>query len=389
MKHAMLSASGAFRWLICSPSAKLESDLKEQYGDQSSVYAEEGTTAHLLSETMIKHKLGKIKDNVYKSELRKIEKDEHFNESMYDYCDEYSTYVVEKFNAAGKGAMIFLEQRLDMTDYIPEGFGTTDVVIICDHVLEIIDLKYGKGVPVSAEENKQMMVYALGAIKSFDWLYEMEKIKMTIYQPRLDNISTFEIEVDNLLRWGTEELIPKAELAFEGEGEFVAGKHCQFCKAKASCRAHMEYHMSLAKYDFKKSPLMSPEEISDVLTRGPLFKNWITAVEEHALIEALNNKTKYPGFKLVEGRSNRKYLDEQKVIKVLTTKGKMKRADIVKEKVLGITELTKLIGKLQFDNLLSSLLIKPPGAPTLVVETDKRPEYNSSEAAKLDFNDNE
>lgn len=372
--HAILSPSSASRWLACTPSARLEHEMPYTTSDA----AEEGTLAHSLSELILKLFLKNISKKQYGVELKNIQANKFYNGAMLDYCNSYTTYVIEQFSEVKKSckdAVMFLEKKLNLSDYVPEGFGTVDVVIIANGAMQIIDLKYGKGVPVSAEENKQMMLYALGALKDYDYAYGVERILMTIVQPRLDDISNYEVDVAFLLDWANNELIPKAKLAFTGEGEFIAGKHCQFCKIKATCRANAELHLELAKYDFMDNNLLTDHEIADILDRSAAFKKWLTAVEENALLQAVTNGKKWPGYKLVEGRSNRIYADENKVIQALTTE--YDDAKIFNKKLKGITEMEKGLGKNEFKRLVEPLLIKPPGSPVLVPESDKRTELNS------------
>ena len=375
--HALLSASTSSRWLVCTPSAVLESKLEESVSD----YADEGTLAHTLAETELKHKLKRITAQEYANELEFIYASKYFNESMQDYVDDYVAFVLESYNEAGKGAEIFLETQIDLRDYIPEGFGHVDVCIVNNGILDVIDLKYGKGVAVSAEENKQLMLYGLGALLECDLLFDIRDIRMTIYQPRIDNYSSFLMSASDLRKWAIEVLRPTAEIAYEGKGEYKPGEHCRFCRAKPICQANMNYQMEIAKYDFQDPALLTPEDVSSVLSRVDQFINWINSVDEYALKQALEKGVKWPGFKLVEGRSTRKYGDELKVVSELKKKGFAEEV-IFTKKICGITELSKRIGKPTFDSIITPLLIKPQGAPTLVPITDKRPEYNS---AKEDF----
>lgn len=387
MSHAVLSPSGAYRWLACTPSARLE----QQFPDSSGGAAREGTLAHSLGELLLRKWLKQITPAAYKKALAKIEKNEFYGASMQEYAEGYATFVMEAFSEAQSytsDAMIFLEQRLNLTDYVPEGFGTGDCVIIADGTLRIIDLKYGKGVPVDAHENKQMMLYALGALREFDYVYDIQEVSMTIYQPRLDSVTTYTLSVKELTRWAEKELRPKAALAFEGKGDFVAGKHCQFCRAKAQCKTLAAHNLELAKYEFKEGNLLTDTETSDILTRADGFKKWIKAVEEYALNEAVNNDKRWPGFKLVEGRSNRKYTDENAVVEKLKAEGIEEESIYAPRTVLGITAMEKAIGKAAFKEYLSGLVIKPEGKPTLAPEDDKRPAYHSTDAAINDFTNN-
>ncbi len=385
-KHAVLSASGSSRWIACPPSARLE----EKESETTSVYAQEGTLAHKIAELTVRYNNHEFKKATYTRRLNKLKKNEFFSNEMEEYCVSYSGIVWEKFNEAKKrtpDAQLLLEQKLDFSNVVPDGFGTGDAIIIADDTVEVIDFKYGKGVMVSADNNSQMKLYGLGALRAFEMLYDIQNVSMTIVQPRLENISNFTIKTDTLYAWG--ELIKKkAELAFKGEGEFKAGPHCMFCKVKAKCKAYADEQMELAKHEFKDGPYLDETEIADILLRAADFKKWLTAVEEYALDQAVNHGQEYPGMKVVEGRSNRKYTDDDGVIKTLVAEGYEEPLLYKPKEVLGITAMTKLLGKKQFNNLLSDLIIKPQGKPTLVPESDKRPEWHSEEEAKNDFKNN-
>ena len=381
MAHAILSPSGASRWLNCPPSARLE----QTFPDSSGEAALEGTLAHELGETLLRLKL--FPEPTHIGTLIKIQKDERFTPDMWDHASNYANYVIETFREAQaitKDAVIQIEANLNLTDYVPEGFGTGDAVIIADGTMDIIDLKYGKGVNVSCENNKQMMLYALGGLREFDYMYDIQNVRMTIYQPRMDNISTFEMSVKDLQEWAENVLKPIAKLAFEGKGEFKVGDHCRFCRAKAVCKANANENLELAKYDFAESVLLSDAEVADILSRASAFKSWLTSVEEMALTEAVEKGRNWPGFKLVEGRSNRVYVDEEKVALTLTREG-FSEDEIYLKKLLGITAMEKAITKKTFENVLGGLIIKPQGKPTIVPENDKRPAWNSAESAKNDF----
>lgn len=382
--HALLSPSSASRWLACTPSAVLES----QFPDTAGEAAAEGTLAHSLGELLIQKKLNIGTVQARKKSIKAIMENKMYNEAMHQYADGYATYVLEQFAEAQKvtkDAMLFLEQRLDLTEYIPDGFGTGDCIIIADGTMQIIDLKYGKGVAVSAVGNKQMAVYALGALAAFEHLYDIQNVKMTIYQPRLDNISSEELPVADLKFFGEAYLKPRAELAFKGEGEFVPGDHCRFCKVKAQCRALADFNLGIAKYEFAMPALLEENDIADILSRVDGLVQWAKAVEDYALSEAVNNGKKWPGYKLVEGRSNRQYTDEAVIVNKLRESGYTDQQIYAPAKILGITALEKEIGKKEFTTLLSDYIIKPAGKPTLVPESDKRPEYHSIDGAKADF----
>lgn len=385
--HAVLSPSAAERWLNCTPSARLELT----FPNKTSVAAEEGTLAHELAEVMLSRKLNKFNIFQYKNRLKEIQAHKLYEPAMLDFIEDYTGRVLECFSTAQAitpDAQIFLESKLNLTDYIEEGFGTGDVIIIADGVLDIRDLKYGKGVPVSADNNKQMLLYALGALRDFDFLYGIHTVRMTIDQPRLDSVSVWEIQVEELMQWAADELKPKAALAFAGEGTYKPGKHCRFCKASAVCKANAEWNLELAKHDFANAALLTDADISDILLRADIFTKWIKSVEEHALYEAVNNAKQWPGFKLVAGKSNRVYSDTKAVATKLLANGINSEVIYKPIELVGITEMTKAIGKSLFDDLLSPLIVKPPGKPTLVPESDKRPAYNSAEGAKADFLNN-
>ena len=385
-KHAILSASGAYRWLACPPSARLE----EQFEETTSTYAEEGTLAHALAEAKLKLYLKQIPAKEFAKKLQEFEKSEHYSTSMLDYIESYASIVMEKVNEAkarSADAVVLLEQKLDFSDWVPEGFGTGDVVIISDGVLEIIDLKYGKGVPVSAEDNAQMRLYALGALATFDSLYDIKTVRMTIVQPRLDSVSSDEIPAEMLYWWADTELIKRAQLAWDGQGEFQAGEHCRFCRARFNCRARAEANLELAKMDFQKPELLTDEEIGEVLKQADELKAWVSDVFDYALEQARDHGKKFKGWKLVEGRSVRKYADEEAVAKTLLEAG-YKEEQIYEKKLWGITAMEKLLGKTKFGELLKGLVVKPAGKPTLVPESDKRPELNSTAAAVADFKNN-
>ncbi|TLN00388.1 DUF2800 domain-containing protein [bacterium] len=382
--HAILSASGSKRWLACPPSAQLE----QQFPNETSEYAKEGTFAHALGELRLSRAIANsLAPSTYKKKLAAMQKDPMYSASMGEYIEQYVTIVSERYLEAKdrcQDTLVMLEQRLDYSEWVPDGFGTGDVIIIADAIMEIIDLKYGKGVPVSAENNSQMRLYALGAIHQFGCLYDIKTVRMTIIQPRLDSVSSEEMSVDDLLNWAENEVRPKAALAIAGEGEFCAGDHCRFCRARFTCRVRAEANLELAKYDFQESFLLSDEEIAEVLTKAEELQKWAADIQTYALDQAENHGKKWPRFKLVEGRSNRKYTDEDAVAKVLL-EAKYKEEQIYDKKVFGITAMEKNIGKKKFAELLADLVIKPAGKPVLVPESDKRPVISSAAAAAEDF----
>lgn len=368
-KHAFLSASSAHRWLPCPPSAKLCAENK----DESSPYAKQGSDAHELCEYKVLHALGQdVKDPT--------EDLDYFDTEMDESTDSYCSFVMEQYEKAKqycKDPKVLVEQRLDYSKWVPDGFGTGDCLIIADKVLQIIDFKYGLGILVDAENNPQMMCYALGALDTYDGIYDIESVEMTIFQPRRDNVSTFTISKTDLLKWADEYLAPIAQLAYNGEGEFKAGDHCQFCKVKATCRKRAEYSMELAVYEFKEPATLDDTEIAEILPKIDNLVAWANDIKEYALQQAMSG-AEYPGFKVVEGRSVRKYTDEAAVAAAVTDAG----YDPYEKKVLGITAMTSLLGKKRFEELLGGMITKPPGKPTLVPESDKRKGFNT---AKDDF----
>lgn len=364
-KHALLSASSSHRWIACPPSARLCGDRE----DKVSEYAKQGTDAHTLCEYKLKKMLG----------IECIDPTENlsfYDEEMEECADGYAEYVAEQLTQIKEictDPVVLIEQTLDFSKYVTEGFGTGDCIIVADGTLSVIDYKHGLGVLVSAQNNPQMMCYALGALELFDGIYDVDTVSMTIYQPRRENISTTTISKSDLLKWAEEVLAPTAKLAYAGKGEFNAGEHCQFCKVKATCRKRMEYNMELARYDFEMPATLSNDEIAVILSRLDELSHWAEDVKEYALKQALSG-TKFAGFKVVEGRSNRKYTDEERVAEVVKNAG----YDPYEKKIAGITAMQKILGKKKFEELLGSLVYKPQGKPTLVPESDKRSSMNTA-----------
>lgn len=372
VKHALLSASSAHKWIACPPSAL----LSKKFEDTSSSFAQEGTDAHTLAQYKLEKLLGlNTKDPT--------ESLSFYDEEMNSHAEYYAAFVIEQLEKARETCadpQILIEQKLDFSKYVPEGYGHVDCLIISDGTLTVIDYKYGLGIKVSAERNPQMFCYALGGLALFDGIYDIDNIHLIIYQPRRENISEYSISKSELIKWAEEVLSPTAQLAIKGEGEYKAGEHCQFCKAKATCRKRAEYNLELAKYDFEVPATLDNDEIAAILTKADELVSWANDVKEYALKEALNG-TKFEGFKLVAGRSNRKYTDEAAVADVVIAAGK----DPYEKKLLGITAMTALLGKKVFEDILGGLTFKPPGKPVLVTADDKRPEYNS---AFEDFDEN-
>ena len=373
-KHAFLAASASERWLHCPPSAK----LCAQEDDQGSEYARQGSDAHALCEHLLLKALGR--------ETRDPTEDlTYYDAEMQEAAEAYAAFVMEQVAEAKTvchDPLICVEQTVDFSKWVQHGFDTADALIVADDTLYITDMKYGVGCLVSADGedgtgNSQLKCYALGAIDTFGDLYDINRIRLSIFQPRRDNVDTFELTKADLLQWADEVLAPIAKLAYEGQGEFEAGNHCQFCRVKATCRKRAEYAMELAKYEFADAPTLDENEIAEILPQIDTLVSWAEDIKSYALNQALSG-VRYPGFKLVAGRSNRKYADEAAVARVVSEAG----YDPYDKKLVGITEMTKRLGKKRFEELLNGLLIKPEGKPVLVPVTDTRPELNN---AKNDF----
>ena len=387
--HALLSASGAGRWLNCTPSAKLE----DEYGEKkSSVYAQEGTLAHELSELYIRRDtLLDISEQDFDQRLEEIMANELFNEEMLDVIPTYTDYCAAQLaeaKTANPLAVMEIEQKLDLTDFIPESFGTADCVIINDNLMEVIDLKYGKGVPVYAEWNKQLMLYGLGALQKYDTMYDISEVRLTIVQPRINNISSWQISVEELRRWAEEELKPKAQLAFNGEGELNAGDWCRFCAVRNKCRKLYKQQMEIAKNEFAEPKLLTDDEIADIVQRTPKLIEWANSIKEYAEKKAIEESKQWPGLKLVEGISRRKWIDEDQASNAIFARcPELSEDEIFNMKLKPITSIEKIVGKKRFEEILSDVVVKPQGKPTLVPLEDKRPAIGYNQA-QLDFADN-
>ncbi|MCI1693235.1 MULTISPECIES: DUF2800 domain-containing protein [Bacillota] len=371
--HAVLSASGSHRWLNCLPSARLELEFE----NSESNAAAEGTAAHALCEHKLKkalHMRSKRPVSVYNSD------------EMEEHSDAYVEFVMEQLELARQSCtdpLILIEQRLDFSCYVPQGFGTGDCIIIGDKKLHIIDFKYGMGVLVDAVENPQMKLYALGALEIYDSLYDIEEVSMTIFQPRRENVSTWTIPVKELKDWAENELKPKAKKAYEGEGDYLPGEWCTFCRAAVKCRARAEEKLKLAQMEFKLPPLLTDSEIEEVLSKLSDLTKWANEIIAYATDAAVNHGKEWHGFKVVEGRSVRKYKDEEAVAEAAKANG---YKDIYRQSLITLTEMQKLMGKKKFEQILGGLIHKPLGKPTLVPLSDKRPAMNISNV-KNEFNE--
>lgn len=365
--HAVLSASGSHRWLNCTPSARLELEF-ENTGSEA---AREGTAAHALCE----HKL---KRALHMRSRRPVS--DYDSDEMEECTDAYAEFVMEQYEAAKQvcdDPVVLIEQRLDFSCYVPDGFGTGDCLIISDDRLHIIDFKYGMGVLVEAEDNPQMKLYALGALAVYDALYDIREVSMTIFQPRRENVSTWTVSVEDLKAWAENELKPRAKMAYDGEGEYLPGEWCTFCRAAVRCRARAEEKLKLAQTEFRMPPLLTDAEIEEILAVLPDLTKWANEIAAYALDAALNHGKEWNGFKVVEGRSVRKYRDEAAVAEAAKEAG---YKDIYRQSLIPLTEMQRLMGKDKFEEILGGLITKAPGRPTLVPMSDKRPAMNVSNA---------
>lgn len=373
--HSIFSPSASHRILNCPPSLMLCAKAAEQ----PSPYAAEGTCAHELCAYLVERALGKnVKDPT--------ENLDYYNAEMQSCAEGYASFVMEEYEKARTAcpdAQVFVEQWVDISRWVPGCGGTADCIILADGVTEVIDYKHGIGVPVSAASkefggNPQLMCYCLGVVEMFDGIYDIGAVKMVIYQPRRESVSDYTMSKAELLRWADEVLAPTAKLALEGKGDFKAGGHCRFCKAKATCRKRAEHNLEAAKYDFEMPAELEDYEIDAILMMVDQLTEWANDVKEYALAEALKGK-EYEHFKVVEGRSNRKYTSEEDVAKTVESAG----YDPWEKKLMGITAMTSLLGKKKFEELLGALTFKPRGKPALVPKSDKRPEMKNN--AEEDF----
>lgn len=375
--HALLSASASHRWLACTPSVRLE----EQFPDSTSEYAEEGTLAHEIAELKLrKHFIEPISQRAFNTRLNKMKKHELYQDEMLKHTDTYLEYLQGIALSLSAAPYVAVEKRINYSSYAPEGFGTVDCLIIGGETLYVTDFKYGKGVAVSAEDNPQMKLYALGAFLEYSFLYPIKEIKLAIIQPRLNSISEFTLTVDELLSWG-DEIKPAAKKAFDGEGDFVPGEHCKFCRAKAKCRARAEEFSALADFTSLKPPLLTNEEVGQMLEKGQQVESWIKALKEYALAESLKGN-QIAGWKAVEGRGTRAYADIDAAFNHLKDKG-LDEAVLYERVPLTVPKLEKQLGKKEFRELLEEAghVVKSAGKPTLAPITDKRQAVGSPDAA--------
>ncbi|PTY77156.1 hypothetical protein B5V89_15595 [Heyndrickxia sporothermodurans] len=375
--HALLSASASHRWLTCTPSVRLE----EQFPETTSPYAEEGTLAHEIAELKLrKHFVEPMSQRTFNTRLNKMKKHELYQEEMLKHTDTYLEYLQGITIGLSSMPYVAVEKKLNYSAYAPEGFGTVDCLIIGGDTLYITDFKYGKGVPVSAENNPQMKLYALGAYLEYSFLYPIKTVHLAIIQPRLDSISEFTLPLDDLLAWG-EEIKPLAQKAFNGEGEFVPGEHCKFCKAKVQCRARADQYTALEDFKSMKPPLISNEEVGEILEKAAHLESWVKALKEYALSECLKGN-EIPNWKAVEGRTTRNYVDLDKAFEHLKNNG-IDEAILYDRVPLTVAKIEKELGKKEFKSLLEEpgLIVKSAGKPTLAPTSDKRKSVSPDAAA--------
>lgn len=379
--HALLSASGASRWLNCTPSARLE----EEFGkEEASVYAAEGTLAHEFAELIIRHTILKeLSQADFEARYYELLENDLYTEDMLDYVYQYVDYVKDELAASSidtKDAVLIIEEKVDLRQWIPESFGSCDAIIIADGTMKVMDLKYGKGVPVSAIGNKQLMLYALGAYDKYSIMYDIVNVDLHIVQPRINNINSWSVDAEELLKWAENTVIPAAKLAFNGQGQLKVGDWCKFCKVKARCRELYKANIELAKYDFASpQDLLTDEEIADIIDKAPRLVEWANSVLAYATEEAIENGKVWPGHKLVAGRSTRKFTNEIGVANTLIDNG-FERDTIFDTKLKSLTALERVTGKKAFETLLGSYVVKSEGKPTLVPLSDKRPALGSEDA---------
>lgn len=387
LKHAVLSASGAKRWLSCPPSARLEEKLKERIGyeDTGNKFTQEGTKAHELAELKLRRENGEINDYHFSERVKALGE---IDREMEDATDAYVGIVLEKLFEARKtcpDAQLLLETRLDFSRWVPHGFGTGDAIVVSDHILEVIDLKYGKGVPVDAVDNPQARLYGLGATVLFGSLYDFQTVRNTIVQPRLDSVTEETLSRSDLLEWADMEVTERAQMAWEGKGEFCAGDHCRFCIAKAVCSARAAEALNIFKTGLDTPALLPDEQIPDILAYAAIAKSWISDLEAYAQAQAIKGQ-KIKGYKLVRGRSNRSWKNEEAAKDNLLRAG-YKSEDIEKHELRSVSEIEKLLGKKSFRTFAEPYTFKPEGKLTLVPESDKRQAVNPADADFADMGD--
>lgn len=397
-EHALLSASSSHKWLMCPPSVRLE----EQFESKTSSYMAEGTLAHAICELKARNYfIETMTKRKFNSEMKKLKQDENYQEEMDGYTDVYIDYLKEIAMRSGIKPTVAIEMKVDYSKYAKEGFGTADCLMLVGKDLYVIDFKYGKGVPISSEENPQLKLYALGALEKYKIIYQIENIHLCIVQPRLNNISEYELKREDLEKWGNEVVIPMAKKAYLGIGDYASGEHCRFCKAKGCCAARADKNLKAIEdfkpleYDKKQKNtsldkvakgILTNSEIGTILTQITDVESWVKDLRSYALDCILKGEN-VDGWKAVAGRSNRVLVEQDKAFKVITDYG-IDEALLYERKPLSITELEKLLGKKEFEKLVGDYIEKPKGAPTLAPISDKRENYKLS-SAKEDFAERE
>lgn len=367
--HAVLSASSAHRWLECTPSAMIEEGLP----DSTSVFAEEGNLAHSIGELILRLENKEISKREYNSELKKLKEHKLFYDGMIEEVKLYTDWVMELYKGYKKEdplTELYIEQRLNYSKYAPEGFGTGDAVIISLKTIHVIDLKFGKGVVVNPHENPQLKLYGLGAYEEYSFLHDIETVRVSVAQVRLDAYGSFETTAKELLKWGEEYVRPRAELAIKGEGEFRPGSWCGFCRFRSKCKARASHFTKI--FEDKKGRELSGEEIAELLPLLDEIQKWAKDIQEGALTEILEGG-KIPGWKAVEGRSNRRVFDPEGLALRLLQEGRTPEEIYKPLELKTITNLEKLLGKKVFNEVGDPFMEKPQGKPTLAPESDKRP----------------
>lgn len=386
-EHALLSASSAHRWICCPPSARLCSTIEEKediYTKEESIYAREGTLAHKICELKLRQKFIDVSmtKEEFNEQMEELKHDELYQKEMERYTNEYIDYITEVVYSKKEAPYITAEKKIDFSNYVPEGFGTADCIIIGNNTLHVIDFKYGKGVKVSVDYNEQLLLYALGAYVTYSFIYNIENIVMSIVQPRLDNICTQEITKEDLLMWG-ECVKPTALKAYKGEGEFSAGEHCKFCKAVGICKVKANEKLSLMGYENKETNLLTNDEIALILDKIKDLTTWAEKIKECALAKMLKGE-KIKGYKLVQGKSSRNFTNTDEALEILQKAG-YDKAILYETKPLTLSKLEKIIGKEEFNNLLNGLIVKKEGSPTITTIDDDREEYQVRTTAIEDF----
>ena len=379
MAHALLGPSSAARWIACPPSVK----LCEQFEDVESEYAKEGSLAHEIAELKVKKLIDPgLTSRKFTAAMKKLKEKELYQEEMQGYTDEYVEFIQEQMYSHLVTPHIAVEQRVDFSGYVPDGFGTADCILIADDTLHIIDFKYGKGVPVNVENNAQLLLYALGAYLAYEMIFPIEHIKMSIVQPRLNNIDTWECSLDYLLEFA-KIAQEKAAMALKGEGDFNCGEHCKFCKAKAVCRERANANLELAKYEFKAADQLTLEEIGQILEKAKDLAKWADDLKDYALSESLKGN-EVPGWKAVNGRGSRSFTNTDEAIKVLVDNGIAEEL-LFERKYLTLAQMEKTVGKKEFNNLVGNLIVMNVGKPTLVEASDKREAITNRIKAEDEF----